>query len=306
MKLVRLWSEAPVPEIPEWLDHAYSYPSFSDFGKVMHLTWRGPCNSLERLDQASSLIYSSLHAQNVRYLEMSIGIGAYPYPVHETLDAFRSNIPDGMTVRIIGGLSRDRNLEVIHPAGLAYIRAEGLDGVDLHGLESVGDPSAFRDLYDIARSRGLILKAHAGEFGGPESVEEVLDKLGVDRIQHGVRGIESDRLVQRYVEDSITLDLCPWSNVKLGVYGSLEDHPVGRLHRAGVRVTVSTDDPTPFGQTISEEYAWLITKCGLTVREAADIARNGFEVARISAAERDRAVVEIEALVEEYGDERRG
>ena len=226
----------------------------------MRVTWRGTCDTLERLDVASTEIYRDLAAQNVLYLEMSIGIGAYPYPPAETLAAFKNGIPDGLTVRISGGLSRDRDFKLIHDAGTAYATCGALNGLDLHGLESEGDPRMFLDLYEMGRERGLILKAHAGEMSGPDSIVSILDSLNVKRIEHGVRGIESDALVQRYIDEDITLDLCPWSNVKLGVYPDLKCHPVRDLHRRGVRVTVNTDDPTPFGQTLTEEYSWLLTE----------------------------------------------
>ena len=301
MELVHRWCMPPIPKRPEWREHDHRYESFAtDFSEVMRLTWGGTCNSLERLDEASSLIYKNLFEQNVRYLEMSFGIGAYPYAASETLEAFKSNVPDGMTVRIIGGLSRDRDIGMICEAGEKYVQDDRLDGFDVHGKEAVGDPADFLDLYEAARARGLILKAHAGELSGPESVEQALDTLNVKRIQHGVRGIESDSLMQRYIDEDITLDLCPWSNVKLGIYPDLETHPVADLHRAGVRVTVNTDDPTPFGQTITDEYRWLMSERQMSVGEVGAIAKNGFEVARMPDDVRTTSTIEIDTLVAEY------
>lgn len=298
---VHRWSKEFIPSRPPWREHDYRYESFAlDFREVMRVTWRDVCTSLERIDEASTRIYEDLFVRNVRYLEMSFGIGAYPYPVSETLAAFKSGVPQGMTVRIIGGLSRDRDTPFILKAGAETIKADALDGIDLHGNERVGNPGVFRGLYESAQSRGLIIKAHAGEFGGPDSIEEVMDALQVKRIQHGVRGIESDRLIQRYIDEDITLDTCPWSNVKLGVYPDLKTHPVADLHRAGVRVTVNTDDPTPFGQTISDEYGWLMSEREMRVEEVGAIAKNGFEIARMPDDARAAAVTEIDRLVAEY------
>ena len=223
MDLVRNWCTEQIPARPEWQDRAYRYESFAeDFMKVMVLTWRGTCNSLDRLDEASTLIYRKLFEQNVRYLEMSFGAGAYPYEASETLSAFKSNIPEGVTVKIIAGVSRDRDTEAILEVSRGYVESDALDGVDLHGNETVGDPRSFVDLYETARSRGLILKAHAGELCGPESVEQVLDVLRVDRVEHGVRAIESEDLVRRCADEGVTFDVCPWSNVKLGVFPDLK------------------------------------------------------------------------------------
>ena len=304
MDLVRRWCSDTVPDRPEWRETDYRYTSFSeDFTEAMGATWRGTCTTLERLDTISSAIYDGLLAQNVRYLEMSFGIGAYPYPVDETLAAFKSGVPDGMCVRIIGALHRSIDAGRIGSAGAEYITADALDGVDIHGNEQKGDPRAFSHLFDAARERGLILKAHAGELRGPESVEEILSVLNVKRIQHGVRGVESDELVRRYVDEDITLDLCPWSNVKLQVYPDLKTHPVADLHRAGVRVTVNTDDPTMFGQTITDEYGWLISERGMSVSEAGAIAKNGYEVGRMPEQMKQNSAAEIDALVAEYSED---
>jgi adenosine deaminase len=304
MELVRSWSPEPIPEQPEWQATAYRYESFTeDFMKVMALTWRYTCNSLERLDEASALIYHKLFEQNVRYLEMSFAVGAYPYEASETLSAFKSNIPKGMAVRIIAGISRDRDRDTILEASREFVGADALDGVDLHGNETVGDPRSFVDLYETARSRGLILKAHAGELCGSESVEQVLDVLRVDRVEHGVRAIESVDLVRRCADEGITFDVCPWSNVKLGVFPDLKTHPVADLHRSGVNVTVSTDDPTPFGQTLTDEFCWLISESSMTVQEVGEIARNGFRVADLPAEARNKALIQIDQLVAEYDDQ---
>lgn len=300
MSLVREWSTERIPEAPKWRERNHRYASFEAFGEVMVLTWRGTCNSLERLDASSTVIYQDLFAQNVRYLEMSIGVGAYPYPEDQTLDAFKRGVPDGMTVRIIGGLSRDRDVDLIRAAARGYLAADGLDGWDVHGNEQVGDPVVFLREYEAGRERGMILKAHAGEFGGADSVELVLDTLKVTRIEHGVRGVESADLVRRYVDEGITLDVCPWSNVKLGVWPDLATHPVADLHRAGVRVTVNTDDPTPFGQTITDEYAWLMTERGMTAAEVGEIAKNGFVVADLDDEAKRSGCNEIDSLVAEY------
>ena len=301
MELVRRWCREPIPERPAWREHNYRYRSFAtDFGEVMRLTWRSTCDTPEKLNEASSMIYRQLLDQNVRYLEMSFGLGAYPEPASEILSAFKANVPEGMTVKIIGGISRDRDTPAILKCAHEYLDAGGMDGIDLHGNETVGDLAEFVAAYVAASERGMICKAHAGELCGPESVEQVLDTLKVKRVQHGVRGIESEDLVKRFCDDDITLDLCPWSNVKLGVYPDLQSHPVAELHRKGVRVTVNTDDPTPFGQTLTDEYTWLVTECRITVSEVGAIAKNGFEVADMPDEAKRKSAAEIDQLVSEF------
>ena len=146
----------------------------------------------------------------------------------------------------------------------------------------------------------MIAKAHAGEFGGSASVLEALDLLQVTRVEHGVGAAKDRRLVQRFLDDGITLDMCPWSNVKLGVTASLGKHPLPVLHRAGVRVTVSTDDPTPFGQTLTDEYRWLHTEMGLSYEEIGQIAANAFLNAKMDHTERNACLSEIASVVETH------
>ena len=129
-----------------------------------------------------------------------------------------------------------------------------ITGFGMGGNEAVLNPRDFTWAFDCAREAGLGITTHAGEFGGPESVRDSLDALRPSRIGHGVRAIEDPRLVERLAEDQITLEVCPGSNVALGLYGSIEKHPIDKLRRAGVPVTVSTDDPPFFHTTMTQEY----------------------------------------------------
>ena len=114
----------------------------------------------------------------------------------------------------------------------------------------------------MAREAGLKLTTHAGEFGGPDSVWEAIRDLNVERIGHGVRAIEDPKLVQEIVARDITLEVCPGSNVVLGLYKDFAAHPIQKLRAAGVKVTVSTDDPPFFGTTMRREYDMLAAAHG--------------------------------------------
>lgn len=130
-------------------------------------------------------------------------------------------------------------------------------GFGLAGDERAGRPCDFARAFARAGEAGLGLTAHAGEFAGPESVRGALDDLGVARIGHGVRAAEDPALVARLAEQGVTLEICPGSNVALGVAPGWAAHPIGRLRADGVRVTVSTDDPPFFATSMSREYAEL-------------------------------------------------
>jgi len=132
-----------------------------------------------------------------------------------------------------------------------------ITGFGIAGDEKAGHPRDFAWAFDCAREAGLGLAAHAGEWGGPESVRAVLDDLRVTRIGHGVRAIEDPALVERLVASGTVLEVCPGSNIALGLYADWREHPVAKLRAAGVMVTLSTDDPPFFHTTLCAEYAAL-------------------------------------------------
>ncbi|MFN3643361.1 MAG: adenosine deaminase [Gemmobacter sp.] len=144
-----------------------------------------------------------------------------------------------------------------------------ITGFGIAGDERAGNPADFAWAFDCAREAGLGLTAHAGEWGGPASVRDALAAFRPSRIGHGVRAIEDLALVDELAETGVVLEVCPGSNVALGLYPRWRDHPIAELDRRGVRVTVSTDDPPFFHTTMEAEYARLA--------EAFDWDRGQFE-----------------------------
>jgi adenosine deaminase len=126
-------------------------------------------------------------------------------------------------------------------------------GFSMAGDEENYPPAAYTDAFRIAAEAGLGCSVHAGEWAGPQSVREALE-LPVSRIGHGVRSIEDPALVELLAERGTVLEVCPTSNVVLGIYPSYEEHPLPRLMDAGVRVTLGSDDPPYFGASIGGEY----------------------------------------------------
>lgn len=148
-------------------------------------------------------------------------------------------------------------------------------GFDLAGPEAEYPAPPHAAAFRAAGAAGLGLTAHAGETPGTERIWEVLE-FGISRVAHGAPAIEDDRLLDELRARSVTLDLCPTSNVQAGIVPDLEAHPIARLHRAGVSVTLSTDDRTVSHTTLSGEMADVALATGLTADELAEIAINGF------------------------------
>nr|WP_321251772.1 adenosine deaminase [uncultured Ruegeria sp.] len=139
----------------------------------------------------------------------------------------------------------------------AETSGDWITGFGMGGNEGVGAQCDFKWAFDCAREAGLRLTTHAGEFGGPDSVRDAVRDLGVERIGHGVRAIEDPDLMHELVDRDITLEVCPGSNVVLGLYPDFSAHPIAKLRDAGVKVTVSTDDPPFFHTTMRREYEML-------------------------------------------------
>jgi adenosine deaminase len=168
-------------------------------------------------------------------------------------------------------------------------------GFDLAGPEEAWPAPPHAVAFVTARDGGLGLTAHAGEVAGPNRVREVLD-FGVRRVAHGVTAARDAGLLDLLRARDVTLDMCPTSNVQAGIVESLAAHPLAALHRAGVSVTLSTDDRTVTGTTLTDEMATCADALGLGDDELAAIALNGFrrafaprELVDPLAAEAERA-----------------
>jgi adenosine deaminase len=154
----------------------------------------------------------------------------------------------------------------------ARYAARGVVGFGLANDETGFPPEPFAEAFDIARSAGLISAPHAGELEGPASVKGALDALGADRIAHGVRAIEDPELVRRIADSPVCLDVCPTSNVLLGVVPDISAHPLPALLAAGVKCSLNSDDPLLFGPNLLEEYELVRTGMGLDDATLAHVA----------------------------------
>lgn len=178
------------------------------------------------------------------------------------------------------------------------LRADYADLWNGIGLDSgeVGNPPAkFAAVFAKARELGFHVVAHAGEEGPPAYVREALDVLKVERIDHGVRSEEDTQLMQRLAQSRMPLTVCPLSNLKLRVVKSLREHNLARMLRAGVCVTINSDDPAYFGGYMNANFIATADALDLGRDELAEIAINGFAASFLPAAEKQRWRDEIRA-----------
>lgn len=154
-----------------------------------------------------------------------------------------------------------------------------ITGFGMAGDERFGKVADFSRAFDIARDAGLGITIHAGELAGAESVRDALDHVRPARIGHGVRAIEDGALVQRIADEGVVLEVCPGSNLALNVYPDISSHPFDRLRRAGVKVTLSSDDPPHFASSVGREYQMAADAWGYGSSDLTDITRTAIEAA---------------------------
>lgn len=163
-----------------------------------------------------------------------------------------------------------------------------ITGFGMAGDESVLTPGDFVWSFDCAREAGLRLTSHAAEWQGPDEVNATLDALRVDRIGHGVRGHTDLALLDRLAETRVMLEVCPISNVTLGIFPDMAAHPIAKLRERGVRVSINTDDPPYWRTTMTQEFAALEQAFGWGRDTFAAITRDSLDAAFCDASTRDR------------------
>lgn len=154
-------------------------------------------------------------------------------------------------------------------------RSNGVIALGLGGGEAGYPPEWFASHFDRARAAGLHSAPHAGEISGPESVWNAIRLLNAERIGHGVRSIEDPTLVAYLSDQNVPIEINPTSNICLGVYPSLAEHPLRRLYEAGVPITVNSDDPPLFNTTLNQEVALLADPFGFDINTIDEIVLNG-------------------------------
>ena len=275
----------PVPEGVFATPDRFAYSDFLDF--------------LKTYDKAASVIRTGDDYRDIthEYLVSCAGEGAVyveltASPDHarlvgmtdeEHLDGIARGIDDardstGIEGRIL--ISCVRNFGVEPALRVARYAAERphpyVVGFSMAGDEENYPPAAYAEAFEIAAEAGLGCTVHAGEWAGPESVRGGLE-LPVSRIAHGVRSVEDPALVEELAERRVVLEVCPTSNVATGVFPSYEDHPLGALRTAGVRVCLGSDDPPYFGCSIGSEYAVARERIGLDEGELRAMTRTALE-----------------------------
>lgn len=261
----------------------FEYKSFTQF--IEAWIWKNQfLREYEDFTHIAELTAQDMADQNIRYAEMFFSPSLFTrqeLEVQELTHAVRLGLTriQDIEISLIADLVRDYGpeSELITLKKLNEVKGKGVIGIGIGGSEHAFPPEPFKDLYAEARRLGFHVNAHAGEAAGPESIWPALKHLEVERIGHGTRAQEDPVLLDYLQEHRIPLELCPMSNVRTGVVGTLAEHPIREYYERGILLSVNTDDPKMFGTSLNREYELLEQECGFTKKELCRLIQLGIE-----------------------------
>jgi len=257
---------------------------FTDFaGFIATFRWISQrLRTPEHYAAITTALCRSLHEQNITYAEITLAAGVV---IWKELDlpaiydaVYQAALASPVEVRWNLDSIRQFGPELAQKvAEFAATRTDlGVVSIGIGGDEVAGPAEWFADVYRYAREAGLRLTAHAGETDGPASIWSALE-IGAERIGHGIRAVDDPLLLTHLAKHQIPLEISIASNVATGAVSSLAAHPVRKLYDAGVPITLNTDDPALFGNTLAGEFALAKTHFGFTDTELDRVRRNAFE-----------------------------
>jgi adenosine deaminase len=257
---------------------------FRDFPHFLEM-WRWKnrfIRDYEDFELIGEAVASDLANQNIRYVEAFytpadfFDKGLQTQKITEAIRSGLDRVPS-TKVMLITDLCRDYGPDNGNNvlSEISEIKDLGVIGIGIGGSEQSFPPGPYAGIYERARKLGFHTTAHAGEAAGPESVWGAIRSLKVERIGHGTRIFEDAALVKYVAEKGIPVEVCPISNVKTRVVESIKKHPVRGYFDKGMVVTINTDDPKMFGNSLAEEYQALCTELGFTTADIQKLIQNG-------------------------------
>ena len=295
-ELVQKYGEDPsVPDL-EALERRFEYRDFPHF--IETWVWKNRfLREYEDFTFIAEAVARDLARQNIRYVEAFFSptdFAQHGLETQKLTEAIRTGLSQAseIEVALVADLVRDYGPEkaAVTLAEVNEVQDLGVIGIGIGGSEQDFPPEPFEEVYEEARQFGLHTSAHAGEAAGAESIWGAIRSLRVDRIGHGTRAEEDESLLDYLAEHRIPLEMCPISNVRTGVVNSLEEHPVRRYFERGIIVTLNTDDPKMFGNSLAEEFLLLEEKLSFSRNEIRSLILQGIQAAWLSEDKRQQLV----------------
>ena len=200
--------------------------------------------------------------------------------IDELVDAFTSaqkEIALDIELRLQIGLSRHCPIDYLEECLSHFWGNKNFYSIDLYGDELAQPIENFKGIYRRARKEGLRLKAHVGEWGTAKDVRTAVEELELDEVQHGIAAADDESVIRFLADNKIRLNITPTSNILLGRIADMSVHPIGKLYRSGVDVTINSDDVLIFDSDVSKEYLRLYESQCLMAEELENIRKNGLK-----------------------------
>ena len=259
--------------------------AFRDFNHFLEMwVWKNQfIREYEDFVLISEAVFSDLVRQNIKYAEIFISPSLFKsrISVQRMVEAVSESIQkvSGIKIQLIVDLVRDYgpDKEIRTLSEINEVKDLGIIGIGIGGTEDKYPPELFIDLYEQARKFGFMTTAHAGEASGPESIWSAIKDLKVDRIGHGTRAIEDLKLLDYLSEHKVPIELCLLSNFCTKVIDSIEEHPVKTFIEKRIPISINTDDPKMFGNSLAEEYQTLMDIFKYSNEEIFNIVLNSID-----------------------------
>ena len=286
--VIEQWAKSEGVELPRPREDLLKFSGLADFLGFLDLAC-GLASTRERLAELSYGLSKRLAESGTGYADVIINPThwhAWHGRLAEMFDAIDAGFseaeqdglpPVGLCISLLRTQSAEAAIELVET--LVSMRHPRVVALSVDGNEATAGRTGprFADAFRRAGRAGLRRTVHAGESSGPEGVWDAIDLLGADRIDHGVRAIEDDSLLAVLAERAIPLGICPTSNISLGVYPSIQAHPIERLRAAGVRVSINTDDPALLSTSLVDEYRLCRRAFGWSDEITKAVARTSIE-----------------------------
>ncbi len=300
------WAAEAGAAMPRPRERLFEFSGLADF--LHFLDWAcGLANTGERLVQLAYDFCRRLQADGTGYADVIVNPthwSAWRGRIRTMIEALDSGFkaaeqdglpPVGLCISLLRSQTADEAIELVE--NLIAWRQPRVVALSIDGNEAAAGRTGprFAEAFRRAGAAGLKRTVHAGESSGPEGVRDAIELLGADRIDHGVRAIDSESVTALLASRGVPLGICPTSNLVLKVYPSMVAHPIDRLRRAGVRVSVNTDDPSLLGTTLPGELAVARAAYGWDDTVVRELARTSIEASFASPSVKNKLLSELSA-----------
>jgi len=277
------------------LKERFVYQDFNHF--IQTWSWKNQfIREYEDFSIITESVIQDLVHQNIKYAEIFISPSLFKnrLEIQKIVEAISVQIEKNTRIKInlivdlVRNYGAESEMRTLHE--INEVKNVGIIGIGIGGSENEYPPELFKDIYSQARKFGFKTTAHAGEAAGPKSIWSAIRELKVDRIGHGTRAIEDKNLLKYLADNRIPVEVCPLSNLRTKVIASMNEHPVKTFIDMGIPVSINTDDPKMFNNSLNEEYQSLKDSFNYSDKDIYNIIINSIHTTWLEQNEKENLI----------------